>query len=142
MSGTRLTNQRGFSLLEAIVALVILSSVALAILSWTNSNLLSLARIEAQQNALLARRAALNYLDTVNPMASPGGEQSLGRWRVSWRAEPVRPLRSNVNRYGAPGLFDVALYEVDVVVEEAGQVLDRFSVRQVGWVQARQSVTL
>ena len=43
--------QRGFSLLEAVVSIVLISTTGLALFSWINSNLISLGRVQETNEA-------------------------------------------------------------------------------------------
>lgn len=131
--------QRGFSLLEAIVALVIFSMVAMALYDWQGGNLRTMQRAEAhaQHNALV--RSALGVLADVNPMRTPGGERAMGELTVRWTSTLVQPRKGNRTAVGLPGDFDVGLYLLDVQVLRHDHPLAAFQVRQVGYRQVRSS---
>lgn len=131
--------QRGFTLLEAIVALVIFSMTAIALYGWQDSNLQTVRRAEAhaQNNALV--RSALGVLAQVNPMLTPAGERPMGRLTIQWVSQPVQPVKPGVAALGTPGIFDLGLYLLDVQVLDGGKALASFQVRQVGYKQVRSS---
>lgn len=127
--------QSGFSLLEAIVALVIFSMVAMALYGWQSANLHTLRRAEAhaRQNAL--SRSALSLLAQVNPMLTPSGERPLGPLRVQWLAHLLQPAKPGVSAVGVPDLFELGLYRMDVRVLDGSRLVTAFHVRQVGFKQ-------
>lgn len=128
---------RGFTLLEAIVALVVFTMGALALYGWLSSNVIALGRIRAQQEQERVQASALDLVRRSNPMAEPEGSRSAGDLRVSWRATLVEPAKPAVSQSGAAGLYAIGLYALDVRIEREGAELQRFSVRQVGWKQIR-----
>ena len=131
---------KGFSLLEAIVALVIFASVASALYAWVGVTLNSLNRVEAARQADEATAVALAWLETVNPMAQPEGEAAVGHYRVSWQAEAIAPELDGMTPEGGLSLFRVGLYELAVAVEGGAEPV-RFRVRRAGWEQVRQPAT-
>ncbi|HBD20985.1 MAG TPA: hypothetical protein DC063_13495 [Arenimonas sp.] len=130
---------RGFTLLEAIVALVIFSIGALALYQWQATNLRTLARMEDRAAQLALSRDALEVVRKLNPMLEPRGERALGDRTVAWRATEIDGPRTGRTPAGYPSLFDLALYDVEVSVLEDGEELTRFTVRQAGFRQVRQA---
>ncbi|HEX5306371.1 MAG TPA: type II secretion system protein [Dyella sp.] len=129
--------QAGFSLLEAIVALVILSLVAMALYGWQNANLFAIRRAEAHAVANDAARSALALVRTINPMLQPTGERPWGNGTIRWNASPVEPIKPGVTAVGLPGYFDIGLYRVRVEIVPASGPIQRLEVRQVGYKQVR-----
>lgn len=128
----------GFTLLEAIVALAILTAGTMALFAALNGALRGIERAEAAARLDTATLNAIALLEAVNPMQQPQGEAMLGEVRVAWRATPVEAPGPALTDYLRPGLFDVGLYDVAVVLEVGGRVERRFVLRRAGWVQARQ----
>lgn len=127
----------GFTLLEAIVALVVFTLGAFALSGWLSTNAIALGRIKAQQTREQVQASALDLVRRSNPMQQDEGSRELGDLRVRWRATLVEPARAAVSQSGSPGLYAVGLYEVDVRVSRGADELQRFTVRQVGWRQVR-----
>ncbi|HET7655376.1 MAG TPA: prepilin-type N-terminal cleavage/methylation domain-containing protein [Luteimonas sp.] len=130
--------QAGFTLLEAIVALVVFSLGAFALYGWLSANLIALERIQANRELDTATLSALDVVRRVNPMATPRGEREAGDLVVAWDATEVQPVRDSVTQIGKPNLFRVGLYDLDVRVSHDGREITRFSVRRLGHAQARQ----
>lgn len=129
----RIPRVRGFTLLEAIVALVIFSMGAVALYGWLATNLHTLERVEASRERAATTRAALDVIRQVNPMADAEGGRDVGALRVEWRARALEPPRRSVTQVGLPGQFEVGLYELQVRVLVEGKERDAFPVRQVGY---------
>lgn len=126
---------RGFTLLEAIVALVIFAAGALSLYAWLGSNLRSIERVQASRERIAGQRAALALLAGINPSAEPTGERSLGDLTVYWRARLLEPVKPGSTQVGAASIFELGLYEVEVEAQVAGRALPTFSLRRVGWRQ-------
>ena len=125
----------GFTLLEAIVALVIFSMGSLALYSWLGVNVKTLLRVQELRESVAMSTSALEAVRGLNPMATPRGRREVGELVVEWKAEPVEPTRSAVTQAGFPTIFKVGLYLVQVRVLRGNVEVDRFDVRQVGYQQ-------
>ena len=124
----------GFSLLEAIVAMVLISIAGLALFSWINTSFIGLNRIQESNARAAAQMNALQYLQTINPMARPTGAITLGKLKLTWQARQVSEPAPNILDSGGPGPFTVALYEVEATITELPDVPEsRFTVRLVGY---------
>ena len=128
-------NARGFTLLEAIVALVVFTMGAFALYGWLSTNVITLNRIRERQQIEIATHSALDLIRRSNQMQTPEGQRSVGELTVTWIARPVEPVRAGSSQTGEPTLFMVGLYDMDVRVMRGGRELHAFQVRQVGWKQ-------
>ncbi len=128
---------RGFTLLEAIVALVLLAGTGMALFAWLNTNLLSLQRVEASRQRDAVMRGALEYATTLNPMLQPTGERQLGAYTLNWRSEPIFPPRDGVGRVGTQGYYRVGFYRVELEIRQDEELVARFEIKQPGYEQVR-----
>ena len=120
-SGCRFS--RGFSLLEAIVALTLLAVAGLALFSWINASFDGLARADAAQLRAQAQSNALAYIQTINPMARPSGSTNLGSLTVAWQAKEIaQKIKPSEGSPDGTGNFIVALYELDVTMTDLPRV--------------------
>ncbi|HWS78712.1 MAG TPA: prepilin-type N-terminal cleavage/methylation domain-containing protein [Thermomonas sp.] len=127
----------GFTLLEAIVALVVFSLGAFALYGWLSTNVITLNRIRERQQLEVAMHSALDLIRRSNPMETPTGQRKVGDFIVTWSSTPVEPPKSGVDQSGGPSIFLVGLYELDVRATRDGKELHAFRVRQAGWKQVR-----
>ncbi|MEN9461215.1 MAG: hypothetical protein RIS84_1235 [Pseudomonadota bacterium] len=131
--------QHGFSLLEVIVALVLITSTGMALFSWMNTNTMSLQRVQFVQQRNIATRNALMYINTINPLQTPQGSTTLGSYIVNWNSKALEPPKDGMAHTGGQGFYQVGLYEVAVEVQDLDkQVLANFTVREVGYLQVRK----
>jgi len=128
---------RGFTLLEAIVALVVFSLGAFALYGWLSTNVITLNRIRDRQQLEVAMQSALDLIRRSNPMETPSGQRKVGDFIVTWNSKPLEPPKNGVDQSGGPSIFMVGLYELDVRATRDGRELHAFRVRQVGWKQVR-----
>lgn len=132
-----MNNTKGFSLLEAIVALVLVSMVGMALFGWVNTNLQNLYRIQQIQKRHEAVRNAMVFMETINPLQQPTGDVTVGFYRFEWEAEPLAEPTDNTSGLKGTGLYQVGLYEtkVDVYVEQ--EFVSTVKLHQVGHKQVR-----
>lgn len=132
----------GFSLLEAIVALALVASIGITLLSWLNGSLIGLRRVQAISETQAARRNALAYLAHINPMLTPEGEIQLGGWRLRWQAREVEPARDGVGYPAGTGLYLIGLYDTTARLERGADETEEFTLRQVGYRLVREPALL
>lgn len=126
---------RGFTLLEAIVALVVFSMGAFALYAWLSSNVITLNRVRSHQELEAATHSALDLVNRINPMEIPEGQRRVGDVLVSWNGKLIEPVKAGSSQTGSPTIFAVGLYELDVRVLRSGAELHAFRVRRAGWKQ-------
>lgn len=129
---------RGFSLLEAIVALAILATAGLALFASMSQSVQMVSRAENARLADSAVRNAVAWMETVNPMQTPQGEQELGDVTLRWSAQLVEPERDAMTGYLQPGLYRLGLYDVHLELLRDGRPLTEAVVRRVGYRQVRE----
>lgn len=134
--------QRGFSLLEAIVALTILAAVGMALFAAMHQSVQMVARAERSRVADSAMRNAMAWVETINPAETPRGEERLGDVIMRWEAEPIEPPRDAMTGYLQAGLYQVGLYDLRVQLLLDGQPLTETHVRRVGYKQVREPAAL
>ena len=107
--------QEGFTLLEAIVAMVIAAGVSAALFGWINTTLISLARTQqvTQKSELLIQ--AVNYLEILNPAEQRSGSVDFVYGTMNWNAFPIEDTVDALNPVtGAISEFEVGLYRVEL----------------------------
>jgi prepilin-type N-terminal cleavage/methylation domain-containing protein len=125
----------GFSLIEALVALIIASMALAGVLELQRQlgdgqmryqRVLTLARLERDAMALTA---------DLNPTDQPDGVRSLaGGDSLRWHAEPLGPPALNTGSRQAGRAFELRLYQLTVTLTDQGaQPLGQFAFDRVGW---------
>lgn len=130
--------QRGFSLLEAVVSIVLISTTGLALFGWINSNLISLERVRETNARAETKQNALEYMAAVNPMLAPNGKASLGDTELTWDAKLVTPIKDGTSYPMGKSLWQFALYETNVTLAQArDKPWFSFRVKQIGYKRVR-----
>lgn len=131
---------RGFSLLEAIVALAILAATGIALFAAMSQSLQMVQRAESARQADGALRNAVAWIEQVNPMAQPQGEQPLGGdWVLRWDSRLVEPETDGETGYLEPGLYRLGLYDMTLTLVRDGTVEREVHVRRAGYEQVREA---
>ena len=125
----------GFSLVEALIALVVAALVLMAIFELQRQLSHDQARYEQAMAATDRRRNVLVLLRGVNPAERPFGALPLsGGRRVRWAAAPLTPARPNRDYPTGRGSYEMQLWRLDVRIETAqGRVIDAFQLDRLGW---------
>ncbi len=137
-----LRSQRGFSLLEAIVALVVFSGVGVSLYALLNTNMIQMHRAKDAAHQESAVYRAFDYLHAINPRMQPQGQADIGGgYLVKWDAELMEPARQSQGTQGGKGLYEVGLYEVDLDLmrtdESVERQVGRYRLRLVGYEKVR-----
>lgn len=121
---------RGFGLLEAIVALLILATSGLMLFAWINQNLNGAARIKDAETRAQLQLEAQGWVAKLNPAQQPEGELEIAGMQLAWRSELVEPMRDEFS-YGGHIVprWQLGLYRVKVSARHKGTSL------QADWQQ-------
>jgi len=130
--------QRGFTLLEAIVAMVILASASMALYSLFNTNLITLGRVQEVSKEVPRVRQASHFLAAMNLTRESAGEFDLDGARVVWSARLLEPYRQGQSGRGFLGYFQLGLYGVEFSIVEGEKSSGTYSMRLVGYEKVRE----
>lgn len=124
------TAKRGFSLIEALAALIIASLVLLSAYSLQQQMLDAERRYERALLLSELKRTTIVLVRDVNPAAEPRGSRVLAGNRVArWT---VLPKGAFVRATG--GLHEVRLYRMTVILHEAdGRPAGQLQFDRLGW---------
>jgi len=125
----------GFTLIEVVVALVILATSGLMLFAWINQNLQTASRLRDAQARAQLQLEGVSWLRLVNPAQRPQGELREGELRLSWTATLVEPPRNEFD-FGGSLLprWELGLYRVRASLQQ-GEAGPRVSWEQLvaGW---------
>ncbi|MDQ2702911.1 MAG: prepilin-type N-terminal cleavage/methylation domain-containing protein [Pseudomonadota bacterium] len=133
---------RGFSLLEAIVAMAILAAAGMALFAAMAQSLQMVQRAQQARDVDAALRNALAWSESINPMEQPAGEQALGDWILRWDSAPLEPPRDGTTGYLALGLYQVGLYRMELELWHDGALQREATLHRAGWRQVRKAAVL
>jgi general secretion pathway protein I len=137
--GARPRAQRGVSLIEVIVALVIVSTYGAALFTWAAQTFRTANRAVELLDRSELERNLLEVCQTINPAVQAQGKLQAGLYDYVWDAHATQALADHVKHPFGLSPYQVGLYEVQVrVLRHADQQLVLEAKHQVaGFVQAR-----
>ncbi len=125
--------ERGFSVLEAMIAMAILAAAMLPLLSLQGQFVKSIESFERANVRIENRENVIAILRTKNFTYFPQGQVEIGGMHMQWvanRVEAARPTKyeeDNVARY------QVSLYDVQVHIVQKDGFEENFVLRGLGW---------
>ena len=108
--------QAGFGLLEVLISLVIFASVGFTLLAWFQQSVESVQRIRTFYEMQDARKTALDFARTLNPMSQPKGELKQGVLRLVWEALPQGDEAAQIGYPAGVGRHRLRLYNTTLSV--------------------------
>jgi general secretion pathway protein I len=134
---------KGFTLLEAIVALVIISGAGMALFGWINDSINTLQRLQQNASRNAATRNAIEFMQSVNPMLTPNGERDFGAYRVHWEADATTSIHDGVGYPSGQDIYQFALYHAHVVAITADDPhWVELDMKLVGYKKVRDAVSV
>jgi prepilin-type N-terminal cleavage/methylation domain-containing protein len=134
-SGGRRSRRRGFSLIEALVALIIAAIALSAALELQRQLADGQRRYQRALTLAGLERDAMALTAEVNPTLQPQGAVALAGGRsLRWTATPRTGPELNAGSPGAGRRFELRLYRMGVRIFDAdGAVLGQLNFDRVGW---------
>jgi hypothetical protein len=127
--------------LEAVIALAILGIALVPIMAFLENSARQLGVAARTNEQVMARSAALGYIETVNPMATAEGEVELSdRLALRWASEVLIEPGDQAPLGAKLGGYKLGLFRIDVTVLKSEQPWFDFSVRKVGYTVATPSL--
>lgn len=130
--------QRGFTLLEAIVALVILAAALAGAWTWIANDVRALGRVRDLALEEAAVQQAMAELEQVDLSAEPEGSIRWRQFRIDWRATPLEPARDGRTSVGGAGVYRFTLYGVALEVLHRERTIATPSLRMVQYTRGEQ----
>lgn len=135
----RKSSQPGFTLIETIVALVLVGTVGMALFGWINTNIITLNRIQEINRQNEATRNIIEYMGAINPMITPEGQIDFGSYRATWKAKISTEVKDGTNYPSGVGLYHFAMYQTSVKVgKPSGEYWFELALQQVGYKKVRE----
>src|SRR5580700_4210537 len=137
----RRKSEAGFTLLEAIVAITVLTATLIPLYLLIATVSRSAFRLDESNRIAEIELDALNVMSIVNPMEKPVGAVDLGPYAVRWASHSViDPVDGSAYPNGR-GFFLIGLYDGTVdVVEPSGRTLLSFPLRMIGFKRTSDNV--
>lgn len=117
----------GFTILEALIALVILSSTFAVVWEWFGTSIQATRKIEHAMAMPETISQFLIYLELESLEETHHGSVEIGRYTVTWDANPIR--QNNQEPQRRQPAWIVTLFTVDVSVYTDGKLVEQFKTK-------------
>ncbi len=117
--------EAGFSMLETIAALAILSMALIPILSLQSQLASGTARLDRQATRIRAIEVAESYLSIIDPYVTPEGSLNLGAdWQMNWRSSTINTAQRARYGVGISSRYQSQLFLIDAqLISPSGREL-------------------
>lgn len=114
-------SSRGLSLIEVIVALVVISGFGAALFVWAGQTLQMASRAALVQQQAEVERNVTEIAFSLNPAARPSGDLFTATHRYGWRATAIRGPSDQARHPTGIGPYQVGLYNVRFSVTDLAE---------------------
>lgn len=134
-------SQQGFTLLESIVALVIVATAGMALFSWLSSSLSNLRHAADVSAEISAKENIIEFMRTINPMLTPEGDMLFGPYQIHWSSKAIISEQDNANYPNGIGLYKIGLFQTKITTSRPeAHLWFEFTLKQVGYWKARKKI--
>lgn len=123
----------GFSMLEAVIAIGILGACLLPLLEFQISVSDGASRLTGRQSVIEIRTRAETYLRALPPASLAEGEADLGDAKLVWRETQRAPDRRGLSEQGAPGRFELTVVRLTYEVRRPESSVVSGAIDRLAW---------
>jgi general secretion pathway protein I len=127
------TEEAGFSVLEAMVAIAIMAACLLPLFALQGQFVNVVGQIERVELQIEARDQALEVIKLTDFNASPEVQFDYSQYQIRLSAKRASNTRPVKNSGGTSGRFEMTLYDVAVTIEYLSGNIDSFTVKELEW---------
>ena len=141
-AGARRHASRGFTLLEAIVAVAIVGIALVPIITFISQMVTGLTRAGDANARNLAEQSVIALLEPLNPLERPNGDDQVGTLSIHWESEILVPPSTTIRPGTGLAAFGIGFYNVKVSVNRADRSGEwfAFDMRKVGYRRINANV--
>ena len=128
---------KGFTLLEALVALAIFTAAAMSLYNLFGANLTALSRAQDASATLPVVQQAAQRMLLINPHRQASGQFQIDGFDVVWSARLLDDVRQTQSAAGFLGDFEVGLYEATLEIQRDERLIGTWQMRLIGYERVR-----
>lgn len=125
--------ETGFSTIEAMVAIAILSLALVPLYSFQGSIMKGSARVQQTLDATAVSRMTDTFLRGLTPSALQTGAATIGELDITWTLTDLQLERDALTASGFPGRFLVKMLRVDFEVSQSNRLVSIGSLNRLSW---------
>jgi hypothetical protein len=104
--------QKGFGLLEALVALVLFAGVGIVCIAWLQQSLSTATRLSTSLNDSNVRLAMLAKIKSINLAENPAGQDRIDDYAFQWKSEFISENEPQIGYPAGVGRHTISLLKV------------------------------
>ena len=131
---------KGFTLIEALIAIAILGAALLPIMALMSQSINQIHKIAESNAKSSAQDSALAIIEPINPMENPSREAELVGFNMVWSSEQIVPPNNTVQIGAGLAGYKVAFYIVNIEILKNSEPWFSFQVRKVGHRRIQNSI--
>jgi general secretion pathway protein I len=136
-------NSKGFTLLEAIVALAVMALALIPLVSFITQSANELLRAGESNERSFVMQSALALMDPINPMAEGNGNIPLDRdITLTWESQAIVEPNPGIQVGAGLAAYRLGFYKVHVTVNRGQTAWFDFDMRKVGYEKTAQGMPL
>lgn len=140
MRRDNLSRVGGFTLVEAIVALVVLSMSLMATYGWIQLSAEMLIKTDEVSSQEVGLNLLVEGLQGTDFSEQTAGEYEYGQLSFKWVAEPYEKTRPGRSGPGLEAAWDHTLYVISIVIFRDSTLVANYRLRMVNSVLVRPPV--
>jgi prepilin-type N-terminal cleavage/methylation domain-containing protein len=130
----------GFTLVEAIVALVVLSMSLMATYGWIQLSAEMLIKTDEVSSQEVGLNLLVEDLQGTDFSEQTAGEYEYGQLSFKWVAEPYEETRPGLSGTGLEAAWDHTLYVISIVIFRDSTLVANYRLRMVNSALVRPPV--
>ena len=124
--------QKGFTLIEAIVALVILSGAMLVTFAWTENVLRQSEKVVHKLDANKILKNFLADLDAADNIEVGESFAQFGDYSLAWKSELVDEAPGVLSN-GVKSNFELSLFSVEIEIRRDAELIATYNTRKTAF---------
>jgi general secretion pathway protein I len=134
-------NSKGFTLLEAIVALAVMALALIPLVSFITQSANELLRAGDSNERSFVMQSALALMEPINPMAEGSGNIALDNdLTLTWESQTIVEPNPGVQVGAGLAAYRLGFYKVHVTVNRGQAAWFDFDMRKVGYEKTAQGM--
>jgi general secretion pathway protein I len=134
-------NSKGFTLLEAIVALAVMAMALIPMVAFVSQSANELQRAGESNERSFVMQSALALMDPINPMTEAQGTLPLDRnITMMWESQPIVEPNPGIQVGSGLPAYRLGFYKVHVSLVRDRETWFDFDMRKVGYEKTSQEM--